>query len=172
MMKLNKRQKTFIGIFGIAFCGLICDRAFLLPQGAGADPLAEAVPEAAAGILDPVPSDPIGPNDAFGYRLQRAVPAASDRSARDAFVLSPSWLRSLESDVEDMSKAAILRDFTQHHQLKAVVLHNQVKAAYVDDAYVAVGEAIDGFTLVAVDAASATFAAFGKQVVLEFADDR
>jgi hypothetical protein len=91
---------------------------------------------------------------------------------RDAFSLPASWLAEVHPTHGPLSEQDPATMFAKNHQLEAVVLQNQARGALVDDHFLVIGQELDGFKLVAVDEASATFEAGKKQVVLRLASDR
>ena len=160
-MTITKQQKVFIGIFVCVLVGLICDRTLLLPQGAGAETEQDIRIERPPVSAMTVPSLPTTPaaSAQFRERLDALLPNERRRLAevRDAFTLSESWSGAPRHEAEG-SQAS---EFRKQHRLKALILQGQEQAAFVDEAFVRIGQVLDGYRLEALDENSATFVAEG-----------
>jgi len=166
-MKLNRQQKVIIGIFTLALLGLLCDRVFLLPQGAGADPLGNAR-NRRAGLTLTVSTLPEEPTAGTGLkdRLNERLPGEIlDLSrVRDAFTPQTDWLASGEPNASGPTVEN--QEFKQKYRLQAILFQGEVKAAFMNDEIVRKGDIVDGYELVELSETSATFAIDGIPTVL------
>lgn len=62
--------------------------------------------------------------------------------------------------------------FMTRHHLQAVILNPRLKIAIVDDAWVRLGESVDGCTLIGIEGAKARFECFDGEAVLEVTVER
>ena len=170
-MTLTKQQKVFVGIFVCVIVGLVCDRTLLLPEGVGAETVADNLlerPPVSAMTVPSLPTTPVA-SAQFKERLDALLPGDDPvmTAARDAFTLSAAWSGGHKQSAEgsEVSK------FRKKHRLKALILHGRGQAAFVDDEFVRIGQVLDGFRLVEIDENSATFVAKsefgGGRAVLE-----
>ncbi len=166
-MKLNKQQKVIIGIFGLALLGLLYDRVFLLPQGAGADPMQDANSRRTGLILtvNNIPEQPTA-DTGLKARLNERLPGDTlDISqVRDAFTPPSDWLGSGGSG--DSGQLAENMAFKEKYRLQAIMFQGEVKAVFMNDEIVRKGDIVDGYELVELNETSATFAIDGVRTVL------
>jgi len=159
-----------IAVFLLGLIGLVVDRVFLRPRGgprvASADsPDSYAMPASPAQDGPSAVAGAQGPSVA--ERLDRLWPdrEANGVEARDPFSLRGSWLGNAGTGPSAVSEPAQL--FAQTHPLTAVVVDGQRSHALVNDRVLKLGEKIDGFTLVSVEAKSAVFERQGQRIMLE-----
>lgn len=161
-MKLTKQQKVIIGIFALALLGLVCDRVFLLPRQARANAKGSVQTRDSGLILavNPIPEEQtegMGLKDRLNERLPDDMIDVSQ--VRDAFTPSSDWLAvggaaGTKPVVEDL-------DFKRKYQIQAIVFQDDLKAVFVNDKVVRVGDTIDGYELVKLSEKAATFSVDG-----------
>jgi len=166
-MKLTKQQRAIIAIFGLALMGLLFDRVFLLPKGAGADPMEKAQARRTGLMLavDTIPEESaagMGLKQRLNERLAGETLDVS--TVRDAFTPSSEWLVRRGGD--GTGRAVENMDFKKKYQLQAIMFQKEIKAVFINDEIVRVGEAIDGHELVELTETSATFSVDGIWTVL------
>jgi len=156
-MKLTKQRKVYLGVLAVGLVALVIDRAFL--GGGGVSP------SSAEGAVIPPVKAPAGamspqqPNVSIADRLAAATEAANASELKDAFRPSDAWLAQLRPSADRPAVAPLdlAQSFSQRHRLMGVMLQTGGGKAIVDDRCMAVGEKMDGFTLVAVEKNSAVF---------------
>ena len=168
-MKLTGRQKLYLGILVIAMAGFLCDRLFILPQGAKAqsvDGTAEFLVQT-TGRSESVSETESKPT--LNERLDELIPddRLTEGDRRDIFAAGPGWTHSMSPDGTPEMSQTVIKTFQSHHKLKAIILTGTNTQVYVDDQVMGLGESLDGFTLAAADEMSATFTGRGLQVVLK-----
>jgi hypothetical protein len=170
-MQLTKRQKICLAVLGVAGVALVLDRA-VLSRGPRGGPASAAADETATGAPLPRPSglpaaEPpkAAPSGSLVDKLQ-ALAKAGDEVA-DAFALPAAWRAELGA----RPRPSAADVFGRRHRLTAVMLTGRIRRAVVDDTCLAVGEVMDGFRLIAVDAASATFVRGDARVTLRLPTD-
>mgnify|MGYP001407146725 CR=1 FL=1 len=164
-MTLNKRQKTLSAVFLIGLVGLVADRAILRPQGGPRAASADSPPAAPAGPAQALAEEPPA-RAPLAERLNRLLPAGMDSNElRDPFALPASWSDRDAAPVARVPETAAA--FLRQHRLKAVVAQGAEMGALVDDSFLALGQSVDGFTLVSVNQREAVFERDGLQAVLE-----
>ena len=166
-MKLTKQQKVITGIFCLALMGLLFDRVYLLPQGAGADPMEEANARRPGLILavNTIPEESaagMGLKQRLNERLPGEILDVS--TVRDAFTPSADWLVRRGGD----GSAPVMEnmDFKKKYHLQAIMFQKEIKAVFINDEIVRVGDVIDGYELVELNETSATFSVDGIWTVL------
>ena len=85
-------------------------------------------------------------------------------TVRDAFTPSSEWLVRRGGD--GTGRAVENMDFKKKYQLQAIMFQKEIKAVFINDEIVRVGEAIDGHELVELTETSATFSVDGIWTVL------
>lgn len=170
-MKLSKGGKVGFAVLAIALVALVADRLFLSPGSGGGGP---ALVSAAVGapVATTLADDPIGitqPNDRrkLAERLSALAESQEIADAPNAFGLPESWMADLKPTQGPDAGMTPAETFARDHQLQAVVVTGQSDSAFVDGVCLSVGQAVDGFKLVAVTENSATFQADGEQAVLK-----
>ena len=175
-MKLNGRQKLCVGVLGVAAAALVVDRVFLAPDTAGPAPASAADrPDAApaAGQVQPLIDDgTAAPGVSVAQQLQTAWQQCQVdlASLRDAFSPPRQWVAQAAPDrpVEPARIAA--ERFVKQHRLKSVMAAGRGGSAIVDDKLLAVGQKLDGFTLVTVAAEAVVLEGDGVRVTLRLKD--
>jgi hypothetical protein len=166
-MKLNKQQKVIIGVFGLASLGLMVDRVFLLPKGAGAGPMEDASSRRTGLILtvNTIPEESTA-GTGLKDRLNERLPGETlDLSkVRDAFTPVSDWLGSREPN--DSGPTVENLAFKQKYRLQAIMFQGEVQAVFMNDDIVRKGDIVDGYELVELNETSATFAIDGIRTVL------
>lgn len=169
-MDLTKRQRMLSAVFLVGLVGLVVDRTILRPQGgpqaASASPARE--PPAALPAAVPEAEKTAGPVS-VADRLNRlaAGTRGSADEVRDPFVLPFSWSDSTGAGGERLPDSVLA--FVQKHRLRAVVMQEGRHCALLDesDRFLAPGDVLDGFRLVAVTPGSAVFESQGKRATLD-----
>jgi len=87
---------------------------------------------------------------------------------RNPFLLPSSWLRG--SDMVEAPTSDLVARFLRTHHLAGVVRNGRECHALVDEQFLAVGQVLDGFTLVALGDRSAVFERDGIRAVLELSN--
>ena len=183
-MQLTKQQKVVGVVLGLAVVACAVDRWVLGPD----DALAVAGDSGAAGPRSPrrpaarqprpavataatAPEASLGSLAGLATRLryiaknEKLDPGAT----RDAFRPPAAWVgTSRAATPDEMALAA--RDF-QNRRLTAVMRNSGRGLAIVDQKTVAVGQSLDGFTLVTVKERSAVFRRGSQRVELRLPDD-
>ncbi|MCU0914911.1 MAG: hypothetical protein MUC88_10145 [Planctomycetes bacterium] len=168
MMNLTQRQKTLAAVCLIGLVGLVIDRTILRPQGG---PRAASADTPGAGRSQPgttaPPAEEPPARVPIAERLNRLVPAAvpDSNERRNPFALPVSWSDSGAAHEAKVPDPATV--FIRQHRLKAVAVQGTETGALVDDSFLALGQSVDGFTLVAVGHREAVFEREGRQAVLE-----
>ena len=166
-MKLTKQQKVITGIFGLALMGLLFDRVYLLPQGAGADPMEESKVRHTGLILaaDTIPEESAA-GTGLKQRLNERLPGETldVSTVRDAFAPSSEWL--VRRVGEDSGQTVENMEFKKKYHLQAIMFQKEVKAVFMNDEIVRLGDVIDGYELVELTETSATFSVDGIWTVL------
>ena len=166
-MKLNTQQKVIIGIFALALVGLVCDRVFLLPRQVAAQ-ATDQINARKSGFIfavNPIPEESdadVGIKDRLNERLPDET--LDVNQVRDAFTLSSGWLANQRLDhttstTEDTA-------FKQEYHLQAIMFQDEIKAVYMNDKVVRIGDSVDGYELVALSETSATFSVNGVRIEL------
>ncbi len=165
-MKLTKQQKGVIGIFCLALIALACDRLFLLPKGANAGSRGAALPQAQLVLTGDSLSQESTPGSGLGERLHALIPddALDFNGIRDAFSRSNNWQGNGASNGPSQTEAITV--FKQTYQLRAIIYRDDLKAVFINDEQVRIGDRLGGFELIALDELSATFANDDGQIVL------
>ncbi len=83
---------------------------------------------------------------------------------RDAFTPSSDWLASQEPN--DSGPTVENQAFKQKYRLQAIMFQGEVKAVFMNDEIVRIGDSVDGYELVELNETSATFAIDGIRTVL------
>lgn len=170
-MSLSKRQKMLLAVFLIGLVALVADRTVFRPSGgpraASADSLPAAVP--VVGRSGPVPAADAPPPATVAQRLEKLTSGqqAGSDPLREPFSLPPSWSDTTAGKEERTLDATDV--FVRRHQFRALMVRNGQSCALVDDSTLTPGQALDGFTLIAVGPRSALFERDGRQVVLQLA---
>ena len=179
-MKLSKRQISGVAVLVIALIALVYDRTFL-DRGNGP---ARASASSNAAPTEPTPEAAIPPNSnteppriGLAQRLETlwAERNLNMSQARDVFSLPASWLADVRPATPVVHPPTVqdaVTVFKTNHQLKGVLMTDQTCCVTVNDHILRLGEAIDGFKLVAIKEDTATFEADGKQVSLKLLFDR
>ena len=173
-MKLTGRQKLYLGILVVAMVGLFYDRLFILPQ----DAKAQAVDETAEFLVQTTGlSESVSEPDSektLSERLDELIPddRLSDVDRRDIFTAGRGWSHSMTPDDTHAMSQTVIKTFQTRHKLRAIILTDTHTQVYVDDRVIGLGKSLDGFTLVAADETSATFAGQGLQIVLRLQQDK
>jgi len=181
-IKLSKRQKVGLAVLLLGLSALVADRLFILPRSAPAGPpFLSSTEDTGAVSAGSIPATAGAPSaePPINARWAQINVIWSDRKprqvgARDAFSVPASWNEEPDSDPDKsgLLNADPVSGFGLRHPLKAVVVGVGKNAALVGNNFLAVGQEIDGFRLVAVDQESATFEGGGKRIVLKLANDR
>ncbi|HOB76326.1 MAG TPA: hypothetical protein PKG54_17585 [Phycisphaerae bacterium] len=169
---MNRKRWIYASVLGIALVAFIVDRLFLAsPQAAEAKP---ASPDPGAARPAPSPTDrpqnaPFV-NDASLAWLEKLAPAGA---ARDIFA-SPDWLESKQANAqattageeEEDSQPGSAEAFEAAHRLQATTVMGRGGLAVVDGQCLSVGETLDGFRLVRVEAGQVEFRRGSQRVTL------
>ena len=179
-VKLSKRQKMGLALFGIALVALVIDRAFL---GGGSAP-AEASASSSPAPATQTPQTSVPPEEDFKpstIRLSQRLETLwlekelDINRARDVFALPESWHNDLlpakPKDIPKPKKDAVTV-FITSHQLQAVVISDQTRCVTVNGRVFRLGDELDGFKLIAIEEHSATFESGTKRAVLKLENDR
>jgi len=177
------RTKAGLAALLLGLSALVADRLFILPRSAPAGPpflsSTEDTGAVSAGSIPAAAGAPSAQPPPINARWAQIDVIWSDRKprqvgARDAFSVPASWDEEPDSgpDWSGLLNADPVSGFGLRHPLKAVVVGVGKNAALVGSNFLAVGQEIDGFKLVAVDQESATFEGGGKRIVLKLANDR
>lgn len=166
-MKSNRQQKLVMGLFCLALLGLAYDRIFLLPQGAEADPSEDAKAQRTGLLLavGTIPEDSTTGTE-LKNRINEHLPAETlDLSqVRDAFVPLADWLGA--SDPNGPSQTVEHLEFKQKFRLQAIMFQSEMKAVFMNDEIIHIGDRVEGYQLVDLTATSATFELDGIRTVL------
>ena len=167
-MVLAKRQKVFIVVFLLGLIAFVVDRVYLLPQGAPKQASASAFELYGMVVStdEPVP-EPTGQNPTVAERLGRvwSDQDVNEAAMRDPFSLTGSWqVGPVVNEPPAPDEAAA---FAKTHSLVAIVKEDQQSYVLIDDRVLALGQQMDGFTLVSVGPKSAVFEREGEPVVLD-----
>jgi hypothetical protein len=177
-MALSRRQKVFLGVFALAFAAMIADRLFVLPKSAGAGE-APKVTDGDLVVSMPDLPEPCGASPSLAKRLgSLSIDAgAPGDEGRDAFALSASWYAVLSPPPPTPTPAPAppppppdpAAVFEKQHHLAAVVLDGQTSRAVVDECTMKVGQQLDGFTLVSIEADRVVFTSGQRRCELRLA---
>ena len=166
-MKVNTQQKVIISIFVLALVGLLCDRAFLLPKQVSAKATEDGdVPDSrlifALDSLAEVSEEDWG----IKQRLNEHLPSDTldVNQLRDAFTLPSDWLASGRS--AHAKSVGEGKDFKKEYPLQAIMFQDEVKAVFMNDKVVRVGDTVDGYELVALSETTAVFSMNGTLIEL------
>jgi hypothetical protein len=166
-MHLTRRNKTLLAVFVVGLMALAADQTILRPEGGpqaagAADSRDSALLSIALPTLEDKPQEP-----GLAKRLSRfGPPQEPDFSqARNPFALPPSWSGTPHATGKSLPEA--VARFLSTHQLAAIVLDGERSYILVDDRVLVPGQALDGFTLVSVEARAAIFESQGQRATLE-----
>lgn len=191
-MDLTKKHKVYLGVLALALVGLGADRLFLGGAGEPQDAAAETPAPDRPARRSPATAEPAALADVAPDTLDAASTAGNGLAARltslaethrfdltrapQGFTPSPKWVSPV---VEPAKAAATPRPtvavvtpherFAGSHKLMAVIQSEGGGVAIVDNRTVAIGQAIDGFTLKAVTRRTAVFERDGRTVELSIA---
>ena len=160
----------------MAAAALVVDRVFLAPATTGPAPASAADRPAeapAAGQVQPPTDDGTA---APGVSVAQQLQAAWQRcqvdlaSLRDAFSPPREWFAqaAVSRPVEPARVAA--EKFVKQHRLKSVMAAGRGGSAIINDKLLAVGQKLDGFTLVTVAAEAVVLEGDGVRVTLHLKD--
>jgi hypothetical protein len=150
-MKVTKEQKVYLGLLALGLVAFVLDRTVFTPSAADASDSSDLlVAKSPAAALAPHPATATVSNP-LGVKLLGLSESLhlSDAKPRDAFTPAQEWVG------KPQTAAADNRTFEQTHRLEAVMVGRR-PAAMIDGTLVHLGEAMDGFTLVAVSQGCAT----------------
>ena len=181
-MTLTKKHKLYLALLALAIVGFMVDRLFLSsgvasPKQAKAAPTAPAtVAPAVTTVVSLVASTPAaGKSEASGDsaivadRLKALAKTLNldPTEVRDAFKPSEDWTMSAPPpEPVAASQPKARADFARHHKLTAVLLSKAGGCAVVNGKVVEVGQELDGYRLVGLEANSATFKSADDRVEL------
>jgi hypothetical protein len=171
-MKVTKQQKVLGGLMVVGLLLVGADQLGLLPGSAAASedaPASEYTGGQAAAPAPPIPvaaAAPAAATVSVAQRLREVSRTLSDNTMRDAFAVGPAWITPLAEAPRIDSAAHAIEQFKQSHKLTGVLSGSGRDHASVDNKIVAIGQSVDGFTLVSVSHRSATFQAGEARVVL------
>jgi len=179
-MTLTKRRKILLGACALAVAAFAADRLFLGDSTgpAEAEAAVAAHPTRTASGHSSVAAAPaqaqgpavVNQRTIIARRLERladSVPPGAP--VRDAFCPSPAWVGAVRQEGGAGSNEAKARQSAQRHQLTATFVGTGDGKAIIDGRCVAVGQSIDGLTLVSVEQGSAVLSCDGAEVVLKLA---
>ena len=169
-MALTKKQKVLVAVLGVGLGALVLDRTLLRPQGGPRGASAETADgdRTTGSPRDNLPAEE--PEKAgVAQRLNELWPSRelNIAGARDPFSLPASWA---DGDDEGARRPKAAAEFLNVHRLTAVVIDGHRSRAFIDDHFASIGDEIDGFELVEVEARSAVFERDGTQVTLWLLD--
>ena len=172
-MRLTRRQKIMLGVFGVGLVGLVIDRVLVRSQGGPAAASADAPYSASASPVPATDLRPESPPPQETRVTQCLNRLWSDKEVdfehvRNPFSLPPSWSQPNAKPARLLPDAGEV--FAKRHQLTAVVLDGPRSYVLIDDRLLRPGEEIDGFRLVAVEDRAALFEGNDTRVRLELAD--
>jgi len=175
-MNLTKRQKGLSVVFLVGLVAVAADRTILRPQGgpqaASAGSGASSAGPAISSVVlaREVPQTGAAARATLTKRLNNllASPGIGAGVSRDPFSLPASW--SDTGQTEEEKRPDAVQEFTQRHQLKAVVVQGRQTWALVGDSFLVPGQSLEGFTLISVGYRSAVFEREGRQAVLPLVD--
>ncbi len=96
----------------------------------------------------------------------------ADEPIRDVFQPSETWLARLgvRSSKPTVAAAPKEASFISRHRLQAVLVGKDGSSAIVNSTYLKIGQELDGFTLVSINANSASFVRGKERVMLTLGD--
>jgi hypothetical protein len=175
-VNLTKERKIYLGLLGLGIVALGADR---LTRNAPADKAREAdaaVPLVAPAAAVPRAADkpsPHAPTTAparasLAALLRRcaATRPAPARQSADVFRVSAAWPGAVAPAAAAAARPDPVARFRAAHRLTGVLLSDDDRRAIIDGRALAVGERLDGFTLVSVDKDRAVLAAKQGRVIL------
>ncbi|UCD74308.1 MAG: hypothetical protein JSV91_11005 [Phycisphaerales bacterium] len=179
--KLSRERKVFIGILGVALIGLGADRMFFSSGLTGPAEASAAVGEfevdasleAPLGEVDPEPvaihESTESATEALAGRFKEyAQRGSSDITGlSNVFNPSDSWLGGSDLPAGADRAASATDEFGATHRLNAVMMSRSNPGAVVNKRLIAVGQEVDGFTLIEVNERSVVFEGEDERVVLE-----
>jgi hypothetical protein len=176
-VKVNKERKIYLGLLALGVVALGIDR--MTRGGAAAEPPANADPPVVvthAVAVQPAVAKTGGPADKptsaalpVSALLRRAAATrpASDKGVVDVFRVSRRWPGSVPPTPQTPAAAAT---FEGAHQLTGLFLSEGRRRAIIDGRTLAIGERLDGYTLLSVEKNSAVLASKQTRVVLTLVD--
>lgn len=168
-----RRQKAFVGLLIVGIGALAVDRVFLrAPQTASAEAPASLRAPSSPVAAAPGQPQPANPATApLSERLRQMQAADQPRLAklRDIFTLTASFAAQPAQDAA--AKVDPIEQFRRSHRVTATLLNGQRSQAMVDGRFVTLGQSVDGFRLVSMNAQSATFESTDGQAVLPVATE-
>jgi hypothetical protein len=167
---MNKKSKIYTALLLAAGAAWLCDR--LIPGGGVTAPMASEasiVPvERPAGAA----VQPKAPAESLAQRFARIGPRAATSSGAgevsDLFCPPADWLPKA-APAEAAAPALRFYDiagFEKAHKLTAVIRSKEHDCVMLDGRIVAVGQTLDGLTLVSTTESTATFRGEGVEVTL------
>ena len=181
-MTLTKKHKLYLALLALAIVGFMVDRLFL-SEGVASPKQAKAAPAAPATVAPAVTtvqalvaSTPAaGKSEASG---DSAIVAERLKALAKTLNLDPAEIRDAFKPAEDWTMSApppepaaapqpkARPDFARNHKLTAVLLSKGGGSAVVNGKVVEVGQELDWYKLVGLEANSATFQSADDRVEL------
>ncbi|MEM7229142.1 MAG: hypothetical protein AAF432_10045 [Planctomycetota bacterium] len=180
MKNQPKGRLILASIFGIAILILIVDRVML---GGATDSAQQADAAAIADPLAPLTSPVSGPDmvtstssragygaGALASRFEthaQVMPVELD-NARDIFVASPNWsgLGVGDAELVDPDMAPSPNEMIDRYEVTAIMQQGENSGAIINDEFVRIGQVLDGYRLVEVNARSVIFETGGLRAEL------
>jgi len=171
-MKVTRERKIYAAVVIVAVLGLVLDRTI---YGSHEDLAADAQQAEAALVApatSPATAGAVADEPSLATRLANTATEQHVADASDIqvpFKTQIAWL--MPARIEQaavISGPSVAEQFSQRHTLTAILGNSTSGTAIVDGYCIRVGRSFDGFKLIAVDRASATFeASGGTQVKLQ-----
>jgi hypothetical protein len=174
-MKLTKQQRILVIILLLACGAFLGDRLFLLPQSSqaeGPDTSASRSAELMLEVTDM--ADVQSRTSLITQRLETLWPDDHNEAhkLRDPFMLPVSWPVAQARKAAPTQEPSLESVFVSRHRLRAVFVDGHRSRVVIDDCVLAMGQTLEGFTLVEVDEGSATFESDNTRFVMHLSHDR
>jgi hypothetical protein len=175
-MKLTKQQCILAIIFLLACGALLGDRLFLLPRSSQAEgPDDVSASRSAELMLEVTDMNEVQSRTSLiTRRLETLWPDDHNETQklRDPFMLPVSWPVAQAPKAAPTQKPSLESVFVSRHRLRAVFVDGHRSQVVIDDHVLAIGQTLEGFTLVKVDEESATFESDNTHFVMRLSHDR
>ena len=168
-MKVTRERKIYAAVVVIALLGFVLDRTIYGSREQ--PPSADAAQSALVGpSTSPVTANAAVEELSLAARLANTAAEQQVSDASDIqvpFKSQIAWLMPAQPEQPATAAApSVAEQFGQRHTLTAVLGNGTTGTAIVDGNVVRVGRCIDGFKLISVDRASATFESNGVHAKL------
>lgn len=163
-----RRQKAFVGLLIVGIGALAVDRVFLqAPHAASAQTDNSQRVTASAATAAPSGSSPAATSLSERLRQMQAADQPRLAKLRDIFTLTAGFAAQPAQDAA--AKVDPGDQFRRSHRVTATLLNGQRSQAMIDGRLVTLGQSVDGFRLVSMNAQSATFESPDGQAILPVA---